>query len=199
MSVKQSEASTKVSIREIAPGESTLLETIVSWHLETFKESLSASLGRPYVAHFYGRMAAVEGSILLGAFDETGELQGFVGGTLARDLFYDKEHLREVRSSLLRLFWGLRLPVKSLARFGLKWLRCGRIPIGAELLTIIVRPERRGRGVGRALVATLCGYFAENGRNKWSVFTDSAEGYRFYSRMKMKKRAASLFEGEIHA
>jgi len=147
-------------------------------HAEAIDGGFLSSLGPAFLARLYRRAARTPGSFVLVARDDAGAVAGFVAGTDDTAALYrafllhdgvgaavaGAPHLaRRWRSVLETLAYGRGAPG-------------GAEGVRAELLAMAVREDRRGRGVGRALVEAFLAELARSGVAEARVVAGDSHG-----------------------
>jgi ribosomal protein S18 acetylase RimI-like enzyme len=150
-----------VNIRPATYGD---LKSIVGAHIVAFRGFYLTELGQRFLFKYYALVLDMPKGILLVA-ESDGSIFGFVSGFLEPAAFYSE--LRRMRFRLLiaalpailrkpRL--AVRLVVNFRRTYRMSWQDFSKV---AELSSIAVRPEARGKSVGRELVMA----FARAARN----------------------------------
>lgn len=151
--------------------DKTLIPALAGLHMEIFKGLPSTSLGKGYIEDFYRRILSLENCVCFVAY-EKGIIAGFVCGTLnAREFSEGIIHKFIVLLKIFLKVMSFRISplfVADAAQFD-SWKK--KTGLKAELLSIIVRPQYRGRGIAGKLVDALSGFFRERSVSEYCVFT----------------------------
>jgi ribosomal protein S18 acetylase RimI-like enzyme len=157
------------------------LQSIAGLHKQGIPTGFLSSLGEVFLAKLYAGIDKAPGSCVIVERDESGEVIGFVSGTLSIRRCYRHVITRNLLSLGLRL--GLRLlsphillRVFETLRYPLTHPPVSPLPfsfkkkggglggwVNAELLSIAVSDSARGKGVGKRLVKALEAFFVRNG------------------------------------
>lgn len=147
-----------MQIRRVAPQEREVIRRIVEIHMETFEGFFLTFLGRGFLRQMYGAYCAHEASGLLAAFDDRGEVVGFLAWSSQLSALYRQM----IRTRLIPFAWySLGALVRNpavfmrLARAFLKPGEARRQEAYVELASIGVAPEAKRQGVGSALIEAL--------------------------------------------
>lgn len=153
------------------------VDQVVRIHLESFRGFFLTFLGAKFLRHYYRGVIHEPNAVKLVAIEER-KLSGFIVGTLNPSGFY---------SSLLKRAW-LRFAVASipallrrpnnLPRLMRAFRRPGETlkdPKIAELSSIAVRPDFRGRGIGKRLVTSFIEECKRRGATKIYLTTDAEQ------------------------
>ncbi len=164
------------------------LEEIVEIHLEGFPGFFLTFLGRDFLMLLYRSILKDHEGIVLVASSE-GRIQGFVAGVIRQKGFYQRL-LKGNKWAFATATLGALLKSPSIAP---RLIRALRKPDEAEhasaetcLMSIAVRPEMEGKGIGRQLVQTFCRALAEQGAQAVCLTTDSDNNERvnrFYQKL----------------
>jgi ribosomal protein S18 acetylase RimI-like enzyme len=158
----------------IRPMLSDDLQQIVEVHLKSFSGFFLTFLGRDFLTLLYGNMQNdSEGVILVACRD--GQIKGFVAGVTRQSGFY--QHLIKKRR------WTFALAaLKALFRrpnIAPRLLRALKRPVEVQqasaeacLMSIAVRPESEGKGIGKQLVEAFCKELAGHGAAAVCLTTD---------------------------
>jgi ribosomal protein S18 acetylase RimI-like enzyme len=140
---------TDVTTRFATPSDA---DAIAALHADSIDEGFLVVLGRPFLERLYRRVTGGDGSFVVVSDESAGMVNGFVAvAENTRQLYRDF-----LRHDGLRAGWVgapaiLRHPWKvfETLRYGVGG--DSTVP-GAEILSTAVASERRGKGIGRALV-----------------------------------------------
>lgn len=137
------------------------IEAAAELHAGQITGGFLASLGAPFLSRLYRRALRERRSFVLVVRDEAGGIAGFLVGTEDTGALYRAflvhDAVAAAAVSSPRLIRGWRQALETLA-YGRSGTGDKGTGTDAELLAIAVRPDQRGRGVGRALVD---GFLAE--------------------------------------
>jgi ribosomal protein S18 acetylase RimI-like enzyme len=172
-------------IRPMAPSDLDMLVTI---HLASFPGFFLTFLGQDFLALLYQNIQRdLDGIVLVAAGND--RIEGFVAGVTRQTGFYRRlveKHKWAFASATLGAV--LRRPT-ILPRV----LRALRRPEDAQqaaaeacLMSIAVRPESQGRGIGKELVEAFCRELAERGAKAVCLTTDRDHNdgvNRFYQKL----------------
>jgi ribosomal protein S18 acetylase RimI-like enzyme len=164
---------------------------IVTVHLESFEGFFLTFLGRDFLAVLYESLLTDRDGILL-VCEENQHIAGFVAGTTCLPESYRRMLGRRALAfwwaatgALLRrpaiaprLFRALRRPSEAM-----------RYSAEAVLMSIAVRPEDQGRGVGQALVRAFGTALEERGVDVFCLTTDrdgNDRVHRFYAKLGLR-------------
>jgi ribosomal protein S18 acetylase RimI-like enzyme len=120
-------------------------------HATSLPEGFLPSLGPRFLRHVYHALVGAEGAVVLVA-DDGGAVAGFAAGALDTAAFFRRFYRRRGLCAVLAALPRLVRP--AVVRRALETARYGKgmpsLP-HAELLSIAVAPDRRAKGLGRAL------------------------------------------------
>jgi glycosyltransferase involved in cell wall biosynthesis/ribosomal protein S18 acetylase RimI-like enzyme len=145
-------------------------------HGDVLPESFMARLGTRFLRRFYAALLSDPNAVVLVA-DAAGAVVGFATGSASLSSFARRFYVRNALRTAPALLRGgaLRRAFES-ARYARKhdaWP-------DAELVSLAVSPDARGRGVGRLLTAGIVAALGELGAREVKVFTaetnDAATG-----------------------
>lgn len=163
----------------IRPLEEAHLVDFAELYVSGIPNAVFCALGKRFLMRFFGQLAARPDVCAFVAVDGEGRVLGMIAGTLSRSASYG-DVLRANRWSLLRAA-GLRLVSPRVIRWIIGRLLDRLHPAredgpdmpDAEWLVISVRPEARGTGLARHMVAVMDGWFAENGLDgEYTILTE---------------------------
>ncbi len=142
---------TSVDIRPASSADAVFVATL---HAASIDSGFLPRLGTRFLALLYGVLADDPGGVLLVAEDDTGPV-GFVAGSVSTAAFY-RRFLRRYGLRALAAV-GLRLLSPLAIRRAIESLRYGGTDgaSGAELLSMAVVADRRGRGIAQRLGSQL--------------------------------------------
>ena len=172
---------------EIRPMLESDIEAVVEIHLKAFPGFFLSFLGRRFLVLLYRCIrAAPEGIVLVAAGDDG--IHGFAAGVTSQTSFYKR---------LLRRHWwsfatsavgaAVRSPsvIPRLVRALRRPAEAGQSAAAAALMSIGVRPESGGKGVGGRLLDAFCDQMAARGVASVCLTTDrddNAPARRFYEK-----------------
>lgn len=139
------------SVRRAGPAD---ISEIAAIHVQAFPKSFLSELGPPFLKVYYRLVWSDPGGIVL-VHENSGEIDGFAAGFLRPDQFYRR--MKDARWSMLGCLIGAVVKRPWLARrifYHVRRIMLGKRrthPGECELSSIGVRPDRRGRGMGKAL------------------------------------------------
>ena len=165
---------------------------IVTVHLESFQGFFLTFLGRDFLFVLYDSLLADRDGILL-VHEENRHIAGFVAGTTSMPDSY-----RRMLSRKALAFWwtatGALLRRPTIAPRLLRALRrpseARRYSSEAVLMSIAVRPEDQGQGVGEALVQAFRAALEERGQKVFCLVTDrdrNEQVHRFYAKLGLRR------------
>lgn len=147
-----------VTVRKIDNKEKQTIESVVQIHLETFSGFFLTFMGRGFLRQMYRSYCEHMPSGLLGAFEENGELVGFLAYSSELSGLYKYM----IQKRLIPFAWYalgafLRKPkvFLRLVRALLKPSESVRDETYVELASIGVSPVVKGKGVGSLLIDNL--------------------------------------------
>ena len=171
----------------IRPARDSEIEAVVDVHLRTFPGFFLSFLGRRFLLLLYESIRTAPEGVVLVAIG-TQQIDGFVAGVTSQRSYYRRVLRRHwwrfamsamhsaVRkpSIVPRLFRALRRPAET-----------GDSAAAAALMSIGVRPESEGRGIGGVLIESFCREMAARGVEDVCLTTDKDDNARanfFYQR-----------------
>ena len=147
-----------VQIRKLEQKDKAAVEQVVQIHLDTFQGFFLTFMGRGFLRQLYRSYCDHAQSGLLGAFDEAGELQGFLAYSSQLGGLYKYM----IKKRLIAFAWYafgafLRKPkvFMRLVRAFLKPGESRREEAYVELASIGVVPSAKGMGIGSLLIDDL--------------------------------------------
>lgn len=168
------------------------LEAVVEVHLASFSGFFLSTLGPRFLREFYAALIDHPGGVLLVGVND-GDVVGFVGGAREQVGFYADL----LAGRKWRFVWAALPAVMRRPSVGRRVVRGRQRAEGVDtlagpcLMTIGVRPQREGGGVGRALVAGFEAELRSLGESTYCLTTDADNNDRtndFYRRLGMHKR-----------
>jgi ribosomal protein S18 acetylase RimI-like enzyme len=164
------------------------LPQVVDVHLKSFPGFFLTFLGHSFLALLYRNMQSDPESVVWVASSD-GEIEGFVAGVMHQSGFYQRLIKRQ-KWAFAAAALGALLRRPSIAP---RLLRALRQPAEAQhasaeacLMSIAVRPESEGKGIGKQLVTAFCQELARRGVPGVCLTTDQDDNdrvNRFYQRL----------------
>jgi glycosyltransferase involved in cell wall biosynthesis/ribosomal protein S18 acetylase RimI-like enzyme len=134
-------------------------------HADALPDAFMSRLGRPFLARFYRALVADPDSVVVAA-EREGSVVGFAAASVSTRDFTRRFALRHGLPAALAALRPSRVRgVLESARYA-----SGGTP-GAELVTVVVDPAHRRRGIARALVESARRGLDELGATELRVFT----------------------------
>jgi len=168
-------------------------------HVRCLDQGFLATLGEGFLAQMYEAIDATPGALLL-TEEREGEVVGFITGGTGMGAIYRRMMRRPLHLGLA-LLPALVRPAR-LRRIVeiLRYSGEGGLPAGApeaELLSLAVAPEWRGKGIADSLYARLTEAFRTQGVAAFRIIVGAplAPAHRFYTRM----GAVPIGGIEVHA
>ncbi|MBN1512512.1 MAG: GNAT family N-acetyltransferase [Phycisphaerae bacterium] len=166
-------------LRRQAPADD--LSLVTALHCQAFPDGVTTRLGLPFVGQYYRSLVGSAGGLLVVA-RAAGKVVGFLAGTTDRRGFERAHRTRPgARAAVLRML-RLQLNPLSILRAVLKRHQSRHVADPAELVSIALATDARGSGIGSALVAAWVRELIDAGIPSYVVYTDNADGIRFYER-----------------
>ncbi len=168
------------------------LDEIITLHINAFRSVLSGQIGGIFLKNYYQRI--FRKGIVYARIDEN-KLSGFVSGIVDDASFYDIKYYFWAGFGILTHIYSPAV-IRSLFRHIKRQLTFRDIRIRPELLSIAVRDDMRGRGIGTSLVKTLENHFKERHIDVYKVYTDMlySTGSQLYEKLGFKlTREVNLF------
>lgn len=157
-------------------------------HAACINQGFLSTLGLPFLELLYQAMDEADASVLI--VEESGErVVGFVAGGMGMGAIY-RQMLRHPFRLLSALLPSICRPTRVMRMLDI--LRYGRDAAGermqlpeAELFSIAVAADARGKGVADRLYRALSAHFSERGVDAFKVTVGEtlAPAHRFYKRM----------------
>jgi ribosomal protein S18 acetylase RimI-like enzyme len=164
------------------------LRQVVDVHLKSFPGFFLSFLGPRFLTLFYKSLQSDPDGVVLVAYSNS-LIEGFVAGVMHQSGFYHRLVKRQkwsfataafgafLRSPSIapRLIRALRRPVEAVSA-----------PADACLMSIAVRPESAGKGIGKWLVEAFCKELANRGATAVCLTTDRDKNdqvNQFYQRL----------------
>ncbi len=157
------------------------LNDIVALHINAFRGVLSGQTGKFFLRNFY--RGILKKGFVFGAIADR-KLSGFVSGIVDDDSLYDLKYYFCAGFGLLTHIYSPAV-IRSLFRHLKRQLVFRDIKIKPELLSIAVRGDMRGQGIGTSLVNALESFFSERHIKAYKVYTDMrySTGSRLYEKL----------------
>jgi ribosomal protein S18 acetylase RimI-like enzyme len=150
------------------------LESVVGIHLESFPGFFLTFLGHDFLALLYKSMQSDPESVALVASSD-GQIEGFVAGVMHQSGFYQRLIKRQKWAFAVAAL-GALLRRPAIAPRLLRALRqsaeAQQASAEACLMSIAVRPESEGKGIGKQLVTAFCQELAKRGVPAVCLTTD---------------------------
>lgn len=164
------------------------LEEMVEIHLKSFPRFFLSFLGWEFLKLLYKNILKDPDGIVLVA-PSAGGIQGFVAGVICQKWFYQRL-VQEDKWAFAIAALGALLKRPSIAPRLIRALRkpdeVGHATAEASLMSIAVRPEMEGNGVGQQLVEAFCKALQERGVSSLCLTTDKDNNERvnrFYQKI----------------
>ncbi len=164
---------------------------IVTVHIQSFKGFFLTFLGREFLSLLYGNLLNDCDGIML-VQEQDGRVAGFVAGTASQIRFYRRMLTRRAFAFAWAAI-GALFKKPAVARRLLRVLRrpaeARRESAEASLMSIAVRPEYEGRGIGQQLVRAFAAELAARGVRSYCLTTDrdrNERAHRFYRRLGLR-------------
>lgn len=172
---------------------------IARLHIENLDQAFLSSLGETFLTELYRAMDSSEGNALFYEMKD-GKVIGFVSGGTGMGVIY-KNMFARVWAWFLPLSWRL-LNLKTVSRI-IDILRYSRDTLGdcesrpkAELYSIAVGSDGRGKGVAQRLYASLLSYFEDQKTDSFAIIVGKnlTSAHKFYQ----KQGATLVGDVELH-
>ena len=175
-------------IRQMEPGD---MEAVTILHSKALKIGFLSTLGEDFLGIIYEGITTSDLGVIF-VCEEDGKVAGFIAGsTDTKKMFKDIKRRKFTRLAGNLAGKVLRKPsiVKNLRR-SLEYPEMAGDSVAAELLSIAVYEDFRGKGIGSALVEALVKYFKERGVSAFKVSVDQRlDGAdEFYERLGFELR-----------
>lgn len=160
-------------------------EAVVEMHFKTFKGLFSSDLGKSYLRSFYKEIVFSPENVCYVCKRRT-KVVGFICGTAdAKKAVRLPFKIKFPAYFLAALVRDPKTMVVHLIRFAGKFLLFRDSNVLAELLSIAVVEEVKGRGVGRKLLDHFQHFLLSKDQKKFRVFTDMrySTGSKFYEKL----------------
>ncbi len=182
------------------PIEKDVLSKIANLHKENIKTGFLSSLGDDFLICVYKSISIAENSILI-TYIKNNEVVGFISGTL--DITEIKKNLKK---KCFPIFMKLAIklvlnPIKlkklfETYKYSSEDKKSYPFNLNAELLSIVVSPNHRGKGIAPILYKELIKSFKEKNIKEFKIVVGAQlkEAQKFYEKMGAEKVA----EFELH-
>lgn len=156
-------------------------------HVRCLDQGFLATLGEGFLALMYEAIDRADGTVLL-VEEQDGQVRGFIAGGTGMGPIYRRMLRRPVRLglALARVMWrpSRMRRVLEILRYSGKGALPRELP-DAELLSLAVAPEWRGKGVADRLYVRLVEHFDCRGVDAFRITVGEAlaPAHRFYQRM----------------
>jgi ribosomal protein S18 acetylase RimI-like enzyme len=173
-----------VAIRSMLESD---VEAVVDIHLRTFPGFFLSFLGHDFLALLYRSIRDAPEGVALVAIGEDG-IQGFAAGVTSQESFYQRLVRRHWwRFAISALGAAIRRPsvIPRLFRALRRPSEARESAAAATLMSIGVRPESEGKGIGGLMIESFCREMATRGVTHICLTTDrddNAHAIRFYER-----------------
>lgn len=175
---------------------------VAQLHVRCLDQGFLATLGERFLALMYEAIDAGQDSTLL-TIERNGEIAGFITGGVGMSSIY-----REMMRKPIRLAGALAPALFNVSRLRriFEILRYGggdSVPAnlpGAELLSLAVAPEWRGKGLAEDLYQSLVERFQQRGVDAFRIIVGEAlePAHRFYRRVgAVAAGQVEVHEGEL--
>ncbi|HBH49513.1 MAG TPA: hypothetical protein DDX98_12775 [Bacteroidales bacterium] len=174
------------------------IDTLVLMHKAVFSNVLSGQIGNGFLSYYY--QLIIQKGFIYGCYNND-TLLAFISGTL------NEKELGGIKF-LGKALWGVltHLSAKSIASLFRHIKRVyflKDVTINAELLSIIVKEELRGKGIGNKLLTHFESHLLANHIQTYKVFTDlkyssgssfyEKEGFKLYREMNLLGLVTRLY------
>lgn len=164
---------------------------IVAVHLQSFEGFFLTFLGRDFLSVLYESLLADRDGILL-VHEETRRIAGFVAGTTSLPESYRRMLSRRGPAfvwAAVGALLGRPAIAPRLLRALWRPVEARRYSADAVLMSIAVRPEDQGRGIGQALVRAFKAALEARGARVFCLTTDrdgNDRVHRFYVKLGLR-------------
>jgi ribosomal protein S18 acetylase RimI-like enzyme len=171
----------------IRPMLESEVEAVVEIHIATFPGFFLSFLGRDFLALLYRSIRAAPEGVVLVATGEEG-IQGFAAGVTSQESFYRRlVRTQWWRFAMSALGAAIRRPsvIPRLLRALRRSSEAKQSAAAAALMSIGVRPESEGKGIGSLIIESFCREMATRGVTEVCLTTDrddNVRAKRFYER-----------------
>ncbi len=148
------------------------IKDLVKLHQQAFGGLFSTKLGPRYLRFFYT-------SIITSKFSECfvcrekNKVLGLVAGTYNKNKIFGLKNKVRVGYFFLGNFLLLRVGIREIVRFVFYAIWAAKLSSGAELLSLVVDRDHRGRGIGNELLKMLIDYYRNRNVSSFIVFSDN--------------------------
>lgn len=161
--------------------DSRYLDEIVALHIDAFRNVFSGQIGGIFLRYYY--RSIFEKGMVYGKITD-GRLSGFIAGIVDDRLLYDIKYYFWAAFGLLTHVCS-PVVIRSLFRHFKRLQAFRDVIIIPELLSIAVRDDMRGKGIGTELINVLDNYFREKHIPFYKVYTDMlySTGSQLYEKL----------------
>ena len=171
-----------ISVEQFHPRHA---QDVARLHIQGIKTGFLSKLGNRFLMRLYRDMARTPGSVVLVARNEKNSIIGFAAGTVDTGKMYKRILLRRgwlycimllprardpdvLKKIIETMLYSVKLPFKQNASNIV-------MPVRAELLSIVVDENNRGKNIGRQLVSALETFFRDHAVGVYKVVTLSTD------------------------
>ncbi len=162
----------RFSIKPMVPGD---LESVVEIHLQSFQGFFLTFLGADFLHLLYSGIMDDSAGIVLVGCTADGHIEGFVAGVTQQSGFYQRL-LKRRKWAFAVTALGALIRRPAIAPRLLRSLRRSQETQQASaeacLMSIAVRPQVTGAGLGQRLVHAFCQALMDHGANTVCLTTD---------------------------
>ncbi len=161
--------------------DSRYLDEIVALHTNAFRNVFSGQIGKMFLSNYY--RSIFKKGLIYGKITD-GRLSGFIAGIADDSMLYNIKYYFWAAFGLLTHVFSIAV-IRSLFRH-YKRLRAFRdVIIKPELLSVAVRNDMRGKGIGTELINVLDNCFREKHVPFYKVYTDMlySTGSQLYEKL----------------
>lgn len=171
---------------------------VAGLHRSAINKGFMSSLGVGFLSHFYRAIDETAGGVLV-VEKRNGQVVGFASGATSVTDVYRRLAARRWRVALSivpAISPSMLLKLAESYRYGATRHSGTEAFPTAELLSIAVKPEYRGKGVAESLFKALCLRFRDLGVSEFKIMVgrELVGAQKFYARM----GAVAVAETEVH-
>ncbi len=182
------------------PNNKSYIEQVAGLHSAFLKTGFLSKLGKNFLINLYEAIARSENSFLI-VFVEKEKVIGFISGTENLNLFYKyffKTYFFNIIVSLLPVIFSfnkLKKVIEIICYIKGKDREDVKLP-DAELLSIVVEQNSRGKNIGEKLFITLLEEFKKRNIKEFKIIVGSElkHAKKFYEKL----GAEQIGEIELH-